>query len=144
MPRWRKIHDTFTIPDQTEPYYCPWNCTIGVSMQVHRILFVSLVHIVCWVKVSAQHIDLSSNFFSRKHGFLWKIKKKKSIFCLLQFCFWLWLKNGTDTRVLQKVLSLGSGYFSATFYHTYFYYKPSKYSPFTETHFCNLSQKADK
>ena len=25
-----------------------------------------------------------------------------------------------DTRVLQKVLSLGSGYFSATFYQTYF------------------------
>ena len=36
-------------------------------------------------------------------------------------------------EVLQKVLSLGSDYFSATFY-----YKPSKYSPFTETHFCNL------
>ena len=52
-----------------------------------------------------------------------------------------------NTRVLQKVLSLGSDYFSATFYHTYFYYKPSKYSPFTETHFCNLftqSRKADK
>ena len=51
------------------------------------------------------------------------------------------------TRVLQKVLSLGSDYFSATFYQTYFYYKPSKYSPFTETHFCNLfaqSRKADK
>ena len=50
------------------------------------------------------------------------------------------------TRVLQKVLSLGSDYFSATFYQTYFYYKPSKYSPFTETHFCNLftqSRKAD-
>ena len=29
---------------------------------------------------------------------------------------------------------------------SYFYYKPSKYSPFTETHFCNLftqSRKAD-
>ena len=51
------------------------------------------------------------------------------------------------TRVLQKVLSLRSDYFSATFYQTYFYYKPSKYSPFTETHFCNLftqSRKADK
>ena len=34
-----------------------------------------------------------------------------------------------NTRVLQKVLSLGSDYFSATFYQTYFYYKPSKYSP---------------
>ena len=43
-----------------------------------------------------------------------------------------------STRVLQKVLSLGSDYFSATFYQTYFYYKPSKYSHFTETHFCNL------
>ena len=52
-----------------------------------------------------------------------------------------------SSRVLQKVLSLGSDYFSATFYQTYFYYKPSKYSPFTETHFCNLftqSRKADK
>ena len=51
-----------------------------------------------------------------------------------------------STRVLQKVLSLGSDYSSATFYQTYFYYKPSKYSPFTETHFCNLftqSRKAD-
>ena len=48
---------------------------------------------------------------------------------------------------LQKVLSLGSDYMSAMFYQTYFYYKPSKYSPFTETRFCNLfiqSQKADK
>ena len=47
----------------------------------------------------------------------------------------------------QKVLSLGSDYFSATFYQTYFYYKPSKYFPFTGTHFYNLSiqsQKADK
>ena len=46
-----------------------------------------------------------------------------------------------------KVLSLESDYFSATFYQTYVYYKPSKYSPFTETHFCNLfisSRKADK
>ena len=52
-----------------------------------------------------------------------------------------------STRVLQNVLSLGSKYFSATFYQTYFYYKPSKYSPFTETHFSNLftqSRKADK
>ena len=42
---------------------------------------------------------------------------------------------------------LGSDYFSATFYQTYFYYKPSKYSRFTETHFCYLfiqSRKADK
>ena len=31
------------------------------------------------------------------------------------------------TKVLQKVLSLGSDYFSATFYQTYFYYKPLKY-----------------
>ena len=44
----------------------------------------------------------------------------------------------SKTRVLQNVLSLGSDYLSATFYQTYFYYKPSKYSPFTETHFCNL------
>ena len=44
----------------------------------------------------------------------------------------------SNTRVLQNVLSLGSDYFSATFYQTYFYYKPSKHSPFTETHFCIL------
>ena len=50
-------------------------------------------------------------------------------------------------RVLQKVLSLDLDYFSATFYQTYLYYKHSKYSPFTETYFCNLftqSRKADK
>ena len=50
-------------------------------------------------------------------------------------------------EVLQKVLSLVSDDFSATFYQTYFYYKPSKYSPFTEIHFCNLftkSRKVDK
>ena len=61
---------------------------------------------------------------------------------LLLRCIALWC-----TRVLQKVLSLGSNYFSATFYQTYFYYKPSKYSPFTETHFWNLftqSRKADR
>ena len=55
--------------------------------------------------------------------------------------------NNSDTRVLQKVLSLGSDYFSASFYQTHFYYKPSKYPRFTETHFCNLftqSRKADK
>ena len=58
-----------------------------------------------------------------------------------------WNTTVTHTRVLQKVLSLGSDYFNATFYQTYFYYKPSMYSPFTETHFCNLftqSRKADK
>ena len=55
--------------------------------------------------------------------------------------------NYSNTRVLQKVLSLGSDYFSATFYQRYFYYKLSKYSAFTETYFCNLftqSRKADK
>ena len=45
------------------------------------------------------------------------------------------IKSTPVTRVLQKVLSLVSDYFSAMFYQTYFYYKPSKYSPFTETHF---------
>ena len=45
-----------------------------------------------------------------------------------------------------KVSSLGSEYFSAMFFKHIFYYKPSKYPPFTETHFCNLfiqSRKAD-
>ena len=45
------------------------------------------------------------------------------------------------TKVLQKVLSLGSDYFSATFYQTYFYYNPSKYSPFTETHFSSREKQ---
>ena len=48
------------------------------------------------------------------------------------------------TRVLQKVLSLSSDYFSATFYQTYFYYKLSKYSPCTETYFCNLFTQSRK
>ena len=48
------------------------------------------------------------------------------------------------TRVLQKVLSLGSDHFSATFYKTYFYYKPSKYSPFTETHFLTFLPSREK
>ena len=53
----------------------------------------------------------------------------------------------SSTRVLQKILSLGSDYFRATFYQTYFYYKLSKYSPFTETRFCKFftqSRKTDK
>ena len=49
-----------------------------------------------------------------------------------------------DTGVLQKVLSLGSEYSSATFDQTYFYYKPSKDSPFTKTHFCNLFTQSRK
>ena len=48
------------------------------------------------------------------------------------------------TRVLQKVLSLGSDNFSATFYQTYSYYKPSKYSPVTETHFANFLPSREK
>ena len=31
-----------------------------------------------------------------------------------------------------------------TFYQTYFYYKPSKYSPFPETHFCNILPSREK
>ena len=46
-----------------------------------------------------------------------------------------------NTRVLQKVLTLGSDYFSATFYQTYFYYNLQSIPPFTETHFCNLSRE---
>ena len=48
------------------------------------------------------------------------------------------------TRVLQNVLSLGSDYFSATFYQTYFYYKPSKYSPFIEAHFVTFLPSREK
>ena len=54
------------------------------------------------------------------------------------------VSRSCSTRVLQKVLSLGSDYFSAMFYQTYFYYKPSKYSPFTETHFSNLLPSREK
>ena len=54
------------------------------------------------------------------------------------------LLQNQNTRVLQKVLSLGSDYFSATFYQTYFYYKPSKYSPFTETHFVTFLPSHEK
>ena len=56
----------------------------------------------------------------------------------LRTSFSLMSRRTYVTRVMQKVLSLGSDYFSATFYQTYFYYKPSKYSPFTETQFPNL------
>ena len=38
-----------------------------------------------------------------------------------------WYETMTLRGVLQKVLSLGSDYFSATFYQTYLFYKPSKY-----------------
>ena len=48
------------------------------------------------------------------------------------------------TRVLQKVLSLGSDYFSANFNQTGFYYKPSKYSPFTETQFVTFLPSREK
>ena len=50
----------------------------------------------------------------------------------------------SHTTVLQKVLSLGSDYFSVTFYQTYFYYKPSRYSPFTETHFVTFLPSREK
>ena len=40
---------------------------------------------------------------------------------------------------MHKVLSLGSDYFSATFYQTYFYYKP-----FTETHFVTFLPSREK
>ena len=55
-----------------------------------------------------------------------------------------YVRETLNTRVLQKVLSLGSDYFSATFYQTYFYYNPSKYSPFTKTHFRNLLPSREK
>ena len=47
------------------------------------------------------------------------------------------------TGVLQKVLSLGSDYFSAMFYQTYFYYKPSKYSLFTPAPVAQLDAPSD-
>ena len=85
-------------------------------------------------------IYVGSKFFTIKMSIL-RLQTTENEAKYVQLC------NKRFMRVLQKVLSLGSDYFSATFYLTYFYYKPSKYSPFTETHFCNLftqSQKADK
>ena len=52
-------------------------------------------------------------------------------------------ENGS-TRVLQKSLSLDSDYFSATFYQTYFYYKPSKYSPLLKHIFVTLLPSREK
>ena len=43
-----------------------------------------------------------------------------------------------------KSFVTGSDYFSVTFYQTYFYYKPSKYSPFTETHFVTFLPSHEK
>ena len=48
------------------------------------------------------------------------------------------------TRVLQKILSLGLDYFSATFYQTYFYYKPSKYSPLLKHIFVTFLPSREK
>ena len=53
----------------------------------------------------------------------------------------------TYMRVLQKVCHWVRITSVLRFIKHIFYYKPSKYSPFTETHFCNLftqSRKADK
>ena len=48
------------------------------------------------------------------------------------------------TRVLQKVLSLGSDYFSVTFCQTYFYYKPSKSSLLLKHIFVTLLPSREK
>ena len=47
-------------------------------------------------------------------------------------------------RVLQKVLSLGSDYFSATFYQTYFYCKPSSISPLLKHIFVTFLPSREK
>ena len=52
--------------------------------------------------------------------------------------------SSNHTRVLQKVLSLGSDYFSATFYQTYFYYKLSKYSPLLKHIFVTFLPSREK
>ena len=49
-----------------------------------------------------------------------------------------------NTRALQKVLSLGSDYFSATVYQTYFFYKPSKYSPLLKHTFVTFLPSREK
>ena len=47
-------------------------------------------------------------------------------------------------RVLQKVLLLGSDYFSATFFQTYFYYKPSSISPLLKHIFVTFLPSREK
>ena len=73
----------------------------------------------------------------------WNVKpcfhKKISIHRLLDLP-----RNSQYTRVLQKVLSLGSDYFSATFYQTYFYYKPSKYPPLLKHIFVTFLSSREK
>ena len=109
---------------------------------MYQLLRCSHIYRVISVFLFGKHINSNLNTSNME---LWKvhIAPDKSVYSQ-NICL---ISPEKHTRVLQKVLSLGSYYFSATFYQTYFYYKPSKYSPFTETHFCNLftqSQKADK
>ena len=54
------------------------------------------------------------------------------------------MANIVNTRVLKKVLSLGSDYFSATFYQTNFNYKPSKYSPLLKHIFVTFLPNREK
>ena len=49
-----------------------------------------------------------------------------------------------STRVLQKVLSLGSDYFSATFYPIYFYYKLQSIPPLLKHIFVTFLPSREK
>ena len=49
-----------------------------------------------------------------------------------------------DTRVLQKVLSLGSDYFSATFYQTFFITNHQSIPPFLKHIFVTFLRSREK
>ena len=120
-------------------FVCPCGCSLRVFVMFNPVRCLIVVFLLM---LSSVMITL---FEKRKLATLLCISLW--LLCCLPLFYFVPSRKLAYTRVLQKVLSLGSDYFSATFYQTYFYYKPSKYSPFTETHFCNLStqsRKADK
>ena len=124
-----------------------YNVNIDLEQYIYLHLTVTILWQVKLLIVTIYHVCTACNCNHTVTGniALGQCFYLNLIVAILSQVILLW-DNGC-TRVLQKVLSLGSYYFSAMFYQTYFYYKPSKYSTFTETHFCNLftqSQKADK
>ena len=123
-----------------------WNLAKSCNIRKRTLEHVLSLKIQINLRIPAAWSESSLGLFwiAKDANFL----LTKILIRLCEYAGWFESSLGVHvTRVLQKVLSLGSDYFSATFYQTYFYYKPSKYSPFTETHFCNLftqSRKADK
>ena len=72
-----------------------------------------------------------------------ELRNKVSAVCK---SFYLWYLNTSrlHTRVTQKVLSLRLFCKSYRNFPKVFYCKPSTYSPFTESHFCNLRTQSRK